>query len=206
MPVIFLTSGLISGIALLILIYFATCRSRGVKSDVEAVTSISKVLWVVLVLNVSFELLEVIQKRYEYLEEWPLFERIIASKLALSYIGVQFILGAEIPILLLALTFLAKNLSERVRKVAIGISSILILVGVMAMRYNVVVGGQLYSMTIMGTIDYELELWDPEGLFAAIGVFIAPFILLYVVAKILNPWEEAAVWAEETIKTCSGRS
>lgn len=200
MPVIFLTSGLISGIALLILIYYVSCRFRGTKIDVDAVTSISKVLWVILVVNTSFEILEIIQKRYEFLEEWPLFERIITTKLAISYLGVQFILGSEIPILLLALAFVLKHLSPKVKEVMIGVSSILILIGVLAMRYNVVIGGQLYSKTIMGTVDFEFELWGPEGLIAATGVFIAPFILLYVVSKILNPWEEAEEWAENVLK------
>lgn len=199
MPVIFLTSGLISGIALLILVYLIVSKLRKVKYSLDAITSISKVLWVLLVLNTSFELLEIIQKRYEYLEEWPLFEKIITSKLAISYMGIQFILGAEIPIILIAMAFLLHNLPERTRTLMIGISSLLILIGVIAMRWNVVIGGQLYSKTIMGILDYEPEILGKEGLLSAILVTASPFVLMYITAKILPPWEEIDKWAKKIL-------
>jgi predicted membrane protein len=64
-------------------------------------------------------------------------------------------------------------------------------VGIFSTRWNVVIGGQLFSKSLRGLTVYKLELGGAEGVFAALGLLILPFIILYVLIKLLPPWEEA---------------
>jgi predicted membrane protein len=65
------------------------------------------------------------------------------------------------------------------------ISVILVLFGVFMMRYNVVIGGQAFSLTFMGYMHYELPIiphdWETfkEGLFGAVSIFVMPFVLFW---------------------------
>ncbi len=39
---------------------------------------------------------------------------------------------------------------------------------------------------------YKMELGGAEGIFSAIGFLILPFVIFYVLLKILPPWDEEA--------------
>jgi hypothetical protein len=56
----------------------------------------------------------------------------------------------------------------------------------------VVIGGQLFSKSLRGLTVYKLELGGAEGLLSAIGFLVLPFLILYVLVKLLPPWDEAA--------------
>ena len=70
------------------------------------------------------------------------------------------------------------------------IAVILILFGVFMMRWNVVIGGQAFSLTFAGYMHYHLPIiphnWETfkEGLLGALGILIMPFILFWVFNKI----------------------
>ena len=70
---------------------------------------------------------------------------------------------------------------------------LLVLFQVLCMRWNVVIGGQLLSKTGSGFHEYHPEWLGKEGILAAIGVFLAPFVVLFVLIKILRPFEERPV-------------
>lgn len=53
------------------------------------------------------------------------------------------------------------------------------------------IGGQLFSKSLRGLTSYKMELLGIEGLFIAIGLLIMPLFILYVLTKILPPWQEA---------------
>jgi len=64
------------------------------------------------------------------------------------------------------------------------ISSILILLGVFAMRWNVVIGGQLFSKSLRGFMSYKMQFLTMEGWLMG-GVLLAlPFIILTVMVKL----------------------
>jgi hypothetical protein len=58
------------------------------------------------------------------------------------------------------------------------------------MRYNVVIGGQAFSLTFAGYMHYHMPIiphdWETfkEGLGGAVSIFIMPFVLFWVLAKI----------------------
>jgi predicted membrane protein len=64
-----------------------------------------------------------------------------------------------------------------------------VLVGVFAMRWNVVVGGQSFSKTLHGYTPYHLQIWGIEGLVTCAFLLILPFVILFVLTKIIPPWE-----------------
>ncbi len=54
-----------------------------------------------------------------------------------------------------------------------------------------VIGGQLFSKSLRGLTVYKLELFGLEGLLATIGLLVLPFVILWVLIKVLPPWPEA---------------
>ena len=79
---------------------------------------------------------------------------------------------------------------EKVRKRIYVTSGCLALIGIFAMRWNVVIGGQLFSKSFLGYTTYKIELVTREGLLAAIGLVILPLLFLWVLVKLLPPWPE----------------
>jgi predicted membrane protein len=62
------------------------------------------------------------------------------------------------------------------------------MVGIFAMRWNVVIGGQLFSKSLLGYTTYNLRFGSREGLGTAIVLTVMPLGILYVLAKLLPPW------------------
>jgi predicted membrane protein len=67
------------------------------------------------------------------------------------------------------------------------ISSILILLGVFAMRWNVVIGGQLFSKSLRGFTSYKMELAGQEGWVVSLALLLLPFFILAVLLKYFLP-------------------
>lgn len=102
---------------------------------------------------------------------------------------VQIALGTITPIALLALTQVLK-LREVARKRIYAAAGCLALIGIFAMRWNVVIGGQLFSKSFLGYTTYKMGLVAREGLLMAIVLTLLPFAILRVLVKLLPPWSE----------------
>jgi predicted membrane protein len=63
-------------------------------------------------------------------------------------------------------------------------SATLILLGVMAMRWNVVIGGQLFSKSLRGFMSYKMEFAGLEGWLMSGLLLALPFIILTVFIKL----------------------
>jgi predicted membrane protein len=62
----------------------------------------------------------------------------------------------------------------------------LLLIQVFAMRWNVVIGGQMISKSLAGLREaYRPEMFGKEGILAAIGIMIVPFIFIFVAEWLL---------------------
>jgi predicted membrane protein len=103
---------------------------------------------------------------------------------------LQIFLGTLLPIALLGLTQVAK-LSEGVRKAIYAASGSLTLVSILAMRWNVVIGGQLFSKSFLGYTTYKMGFATREGLLPAIALLVLPFVILYALVKLLPPWPKS---------------
>src|SRR5208337_1176582 len=112
------------------------------------------------------------------------------TRLYFSQVVLQIFLGTLLPIGLLGLMQLWKA-SEGARKAVYVIAGSLTLVGIFAMRWNVVIGGQLFSKSFLGYTSYKMAFATREGLLAAIVLMILPFGILWVLVKLLPPWPDA---------------
>jgi predicted membrane protein len=63
-------------------------------------------------------------------------------------------------------------------------SAFMILFGVLAMRWNVVIGGQLFSKSLRGVMGYKLEFAGVEGWLMGVVLLSLPFIILTVLVKL----------------------
>ncbi len=190
-PVIFLMSAVISGIAALILIYFVVARLRREPADPVCVKTLTGYLWRFLMIGVSLELLESATRWYEHSEEFPMLQQLGLGELQLTFVWGQLIIGGGVSLVLLAIA-VRLPVGRRVRHFLAGFASLLVLLQVMCMRWNVVIGGQLLSKSGKGFHQYHVEWAGTEGVLAAIGTFVAPFVLLYVLYRILPPYKELA--------------
>ncbi len=192
MPVIFLISAIISGIAALLLLYLFVCGRRGITSDVDCIRALSRYLWMFLVLAVSLEGLELLQMAYESGAEWRVISTLLTDRLAVSYGVVQVLIGSVIPLLLLLVSFHSR-FPPRLLSVFCGLASVLVLLQMFAMRWNVVVGGQLFSKSFRGFVEFPLRWSGREGVIAAAVVLTLPLLALWVAGRILPLWQEADI-------------
>jgi predicted membrane protein len=155
-------------------------------------------LMVALIVDLSLELLDFLHRLYESEESITILSELIASKLFISLTIVQILIGSLVPLLLLIFPRIYK-LPDELRRICFFIAALLIQVGIFSTRWNVVIGGQLFSKSLRGLTVYKMELGGMEGLFASIGFLILPFIILYVLVKILPPWDEARADGSELI-------
>jgi Ni/Fe-hydrogenase subunit HybB-like protein len=189
MPVVFIFSAMVSGIAVVMLVYMALCRLRGVPIDMRCVDTIAKYLFYTFLIDFTLELLDLIHRIYESDESFRSLDFMVHTKLYFPHIVIQILLGTLTPIVLLALTQLLP-LSEARRKLTYGVAGCLTLIGIFAMRWNVVIGGQLFSKSFLGYTTYKMGIVDREGLLVAIVLTILPFFILAALIKLLPPWLE----------------
>jgi Ni/Fe-hydrogenase subunit HybB-like protein len=189
MPVVFIFSAMVSGIAGVLLIYMATTRIRRQTIDMRCVDTVAMYLFYVFIIDFSLEMLDLIHRIYEADESFRSLNFMVHTQLYFSHIVVQICLGTLVPILLLGLTQVIK-FPEIVRKRIYVVSSILTLIGIFAMRWNVVIGGQLFSKSFLGYTTYKMGLISREGLLVAIFLTFLPLVFLAVLVKLLPPWPD----------------
>ncbi len=191
MPVVFLFSAVVSGIALVLLMYMVFTLVRGEQIDMKCVDTIAMYLFYAFLIDFALEMLDLIHRIYVADESFRSLDFMVRTKLYMSHIVIQIFLGTITPLALLALTQLV-TLSEKARKTIYAIAAVLTLIGIFAMRWNVVIGGQLFSKSFLGYTTYKLDFATREGLLPAIFFLILPFVILAVLVKLLPPWEKSA--------------
>jgi len=190
MPVVFIFSAMVSGIALVMLLYMLLTWSRKQTIDMRCVDTVARYLFYTFIIDFSLEMLDLIHRIYESDESFRSLDFMVHTKLYVSHIVVQIFLGTVTPIVLLALTQVL-GLGEMARKRIYALAGCLTLIGIFAMRWNVVIGGQLFSKSFLGYTTYKMGLVTREGLLVAIVLTILPFVILWVLVKLLPPWPES---------------
>ena len=191
MPIVFLFSAIVSGIAAVMLLYMAFTRLRGLEIDMPCVDTIARYLFYAFVIDFSLEMLDLIHRIYEADESFHTLDFMVQTRLYLPHIIVQIVFGTLLPIGLLALTQLVK-LSAQARRGVYATAGVLTVVGIFAMRWNVVIGGQLFSKSFLGYTTYKMEFASQEGFLVAAGLMVLPFLILWALVRLLPPWHETA--------------
>ncbi len=189
MPIVFLFSAIVSGIAAVMLLYVASCRLRRVAVDMPCLDTIARYLFYAFLVDFSLEMLDLVHRIYEADESFRALDFMVKTRLFTSQIVVQIVLGTLVPLGLLALTQV-RTFAEGTRRTLYVASGLLAIVGIFAMRWNVVIGGQLFSKSFLGYTTYKMGFATREGLLPAIVVMILPFLILAALMKLLPPWSE----------------
>jgi hypothetical protein len=135
-----------------------------------------------------FRDVELVHRIYEADESFRALDFMVHTKLFLSQIVLQLMVGTGVPIVLPAISQVVR-LAPRVRVRLYVTAGVLTLIGIFAMRWNVVIGGQLFSKSFLGYTTYKLGFATHEGLLPAILLMILPFGILAVLLRVLPPWE-----------------
>jgi Ni/Fe-hydrogenase subunit HybB-like protein len=195
MPIVFLFSAIVSGISLVLLIYYVTSLLRRKELDMRCLNTLASFLLYALIIDLSLEALDFIHRLYESEESIEILERLIFTKLFLSLTIVQILLGTIVPLVLLASARFSR-LPDELKRMVYFVAALLVQVGIFSTRWNVVIGGQLFSKSLRGLTAYKLDFGGQEGLLVALGLLILPFLILALLLKILPPWEEATTSPE----------
>lgn len=189
MPVIFLFSACVSGISAIILAYILIRKVKSRPIDNGCIATMIKTLTGFFILAFSFEMLEVFSHSYLKTGYHHMVEGLLNGPLASSFWFWQVKIGSVVPLLILGIMGIIKLRPYLYNFLAAGVSGIL-LVQVLIMRWNVVIGGQLMSKSARGYTEFHPLWFDKEGIIAVIIVMTIPFVILFVLGKIVPFWAE----------------
>jgi len=215
MPVIFICSAVVSGIALCIVSYYIFMEMRkwaakrgknfflpdavahgSAAVDYEHLRSVqdhevkmtSKYLLIFMTLAITLELLDMIFRGYTAVKSWDALREVIYEHDFVKIFILQYLIGNALPFIMLLLPKIS------VRRAAF--ASCLVLFGVLMMRWNVVIGGQAFSLTFSGFMHYHLPIIPhdmetfKEGLGGALLVIFTPFVIFYFLNMIFPAFME----------------
>jgi len=215
MPVIFIMSAVVSGIALCIVSYYLFMELRkwaarrgknfflpdavahgSAAVDYEHLRSIqdhevkmtSKYLLIFMTLAITLELLDMIFRGYTAVRSWDALRHVIYVKDFTKIFIMQYGIGNALPFLLLLL--------PRISARRAALASVLVLFGVLMMRWNVVIGGQAFSLTFKGFMEYHLPFIPhdietfKEGLGGTLLVLATPFVIFYFLNMVFPAFME----------------
>ncbi len=189
MPVVFLFSAIVSGIAIVLLLYMIVVPLRGGKIDMKCLDRMASFLFYAVIVDFSIEVLDFIHRLYESEESIKILSELVTTKLFLSLVVLQILLGMLLPLAVMVVIRVFK-LQEEVRKLLYFVCGLLIQLGIFSTRWNVVIGGQLFSKSFRGLTTYKMELTGIEGFLVALALLIIPFVILAILIKLLPPWKK----------------
>jgi len=190
MPIVFLFSAIVSGIALILLLYYISTMVRRRTPNMPCFDKLASFLLYALIIDLSLETLDFIHRLYESEESIGILRELIATKLFISLAIVQLLLGTVGPILMLAITKFS-NITPELKRLIYFVAAALVQVGIFSTRWNVVIGGQLFSKSLRGLTVYKLQIGGLEGLLYGMALLALPFLILWVLVRVLPPWPEA---------------
>jgi Ni/Fe-hydrogenase subunit HybB-like protein len=197
-PIVFLFSAIVSGIAAVLVLYVLTSLVRGREIDMTCLDKLASFLLYALIVDFSLEVLDFIHRLYEAEESIGILSQLVTSRLFMSLVVLQVILGTLLPMLSLGLitpAFASKSLvptTGELRRMMYFGAALLIQIGIFCTRWNVVIGGQLFSKSFRGLTVFKLQMLGLEGFFMSAALLVLPLVVLFVLVKILPPWPDAA--------------
>ncbi len=189
MPVIFLFSAIVSGVALLMVLYVITSKIRRVPIDHACLKGMMYALWGFLMFTVILEALAFANLVYKGREGVDMIMAYVQGPLFVRYFVLQFGVGALLPIGVMGL-MVALNTRGRAFVTGATICALLVLMNVLMMRWNVVIGGQEIAKSTKGLLTYHMPVWGEEGLVSATILTLAPFGLLWLLTRLFPPWAD----------------
>jgi len=186
MPAIFLVSAIVSGISILIVLYLLISRFRQTPIDKTCLKGLAYMLWGFLIFAMVLEFLEFANIVYKGREGVETIMALVAGPIWFSVWVLQ--VGGSVAAFFILTYVIWRGTQDRQLIIGVLVSAVLMLIAVLAMRWNVVIGGQELSKTMHGLLYFYPPVLGREGLLATIIVFALPFGMLWVLTKLLPPW------------------
>jgi Ni/Fe-hydrogenase subunit HybB-like protein len=201
MPVIFLLSAIVSGVAMVLVCYLVVQWVKGRAINGPCTFALIETAWYFLIIDVTLELLELLNHAYMANEDWVILKTLVTTKLFTSFFVIQIVLGSMIPFFLMGAVVLRKDrMRPALRNVLGAVSAVLLLMQVAAMRWNVVMGGQMFSKSLRGFLSFDVEIYGREGLIFAGLVLCLPFVTMFVISRILPLWGPLSTFPKAWMK------
>ena len=204
MPVIFICSAVVSGIALCIVCYVVTMEIRKFmakrkisrwaadqnaptvtelqSAEQQEIGMVSNYLLYFMIAALTLEILDLIFRGYTQVKSWDILREVIMERDFTKIFIMQYAIGNALPFLMMVLP------GRTVRRTTI--AALLVMFGVFMMRWNVVIGGQAFSLSFAGFMHYHMPIlpttWETyrEGLAGALTVMATPFVIFWFLNKI----------------------
>ena len=97
MPVVFIFSAMVSGIAAVMLLYMVTTKWRKLPIDMPCVDTTAMYLFYIFIIDFSLEMLDLIHRIYEADESFRSLNFMVHTKLYFSQIVLQLLVGTADP-------------------------------------------------------------------------------------------------------------
>jgi len=126
-------------------------------------------------------MLDLIFRGYTAMKSWDILRSVMYGKDFFNIFILQYTFGNLIPFVLLLLP------GRTLKRTAVAL--VLVLFGVFMMRWNVVIGGQAFSLSFSGYMHYHIPVIPhsvetyKEGVFGALTVAVVPFVLFWIINK-----------------------
>jgi len=187
MPVIFLLSAVGSGVGLVIVLYVIVSKFRKTPILDDTMRGLLYVMFTGVAIVMVIEGLEILEMFYKAREGIETVRELIAGPIWVS-MYIQW--GMSLFALLVTSGLLLLNVHGKRLVTWLFLCGLAMMIGVLAMRWNVVIGGQELSKTMKGLLTFYPEMFGRESLFTVLIISICPYVTLWLVTKLLPPWDE----------------
>lgn len=188
-PIIFLLSAIVSGMAMILIMYTFIKWWRRQPYDFAMIKKYAAVLWAVFIIDFTLEVLEVIFAANELGHHWSMIKPLLLGPLFQTYVIGQILILSTIPFFLLGYAVLV-DVKDKALLYLANIGSVLLTLQVLFMRYNIVIGGQMAAKSERGFVEFHWEFFSREGLLVCVAIFVMPFIVYYVISQFIPIFEE----------------
>ena len=116
-------------------------------------------------------------------KSWDILRTVLYEKDFYNIFVVQYLLGNLLPFVMLLMP------RPTIPRMVVALS--LVLLGVFMMRWNVVIGGQSFSLTFAGFMHYHIPFWPhnletyKEGVMGALTILVSPYVFFWVINKFI---------------------
>jgi len=176
MPFIFLMSAMVSGTGLFIIVLLLVERYRngGLTPQIRSlIVDMGQLMKWFIVVDASMMFTHFVMLWYGNSEAYAAGYFLIRGAEQFSFLGIEVGLGLVIPFVILSIPKIKESLFWIV------LASIFTIIGVYAMRYNFVVGGQKIPLTGDQILEYKLESFDLSITLLIAALAIGTLIFAY---------------------------
>lgn len=179
-PLMFLLTGVISGMAFVVLLWIALDRTATLGPGEDAVLR-SLFLPALLALFLGLNAISYVSLSFSPPEVRPAVDLLATGELAFLFVGVGLVLGAAVPMVM----FWGNALLGTPRRSIAATAALLAIVGTFAQKYGFLAAGQFYGAPAGDTY---ASVWPAIGEVVELVAVLAFVYFLFVLALWVSPW------------------